>query len=145
MSRVFNPVYSSTSDGPDITLCRILEAVGVLANPSSNGTQSFTRVSTASTNAVVVKESAGNVYNFMAINVTNAHTYVKFYDKATAPDPAVDTPDYIIPLHKDSSVSLALGIAPFRFHNGISIAIVSTATDGGAVGAGDVVLSLTYI
>lgn len=145
MSRVFNPVYSSTSDGPDITLCRILEAAGTLANPSSNGTMPFTRVSTASTNAVVVKASGGNVYNFMAINVANAHSYVKFYDMATTPDPAVDSPDYIIPLHKDTSVSLALGIAPFRFSNGIAIAIVSTATDGGAVGAGDVVLSMTYI
>jgi len=27
MSREFTPVVSSTSDGPDITLCRILESV----------------------------------------------------------------------------------------------------------------------
>jgi len=29
MSREFNPVVSSTSDGSDLTLCRILEAVAV--------------------------------------------------------------------------------------------------------------------
>lgn len=145
MSRVFNPVYSSPSDGSDLTLCRILEAAASMALPSNGGTFPFTRVSTASTNAVVIKASAGRVYNFMAMNVANSHSYVKFYDMATTPNPSTDTPDYIIPLHKDSSVSLALGVAPFTFHNGISIAIVNTATDGGAVGAGDVVLCLTYI
>jgi hypothetical protein len=42
MSREFNPIVSSTSDGMEITLCRILEAVaGVLnvsdRNPGANG------------------------------------------------------------------------------------------------------------
>jgi hypothetical protein len=112
---------------------------------ATGGALPFTRVSTASTNAVVVKASAGKVYNFMAINVANSHSYVKLYDVATTPNPITDTPDYIIPLHKDSSVSLALGIAPFVFHNGIAMAIVTSATGGGAVGAGDVVLNLTYL
>jgi hypothetical protein len=116
-----------------------------MALAATGNTLPFNRVSTASTNAVVIKASGGSIYNFMAINVANSHSYVKLYDKATTPNPATDTPDYIIPLHKDSSVSLALGVAPFVFHNGISMAIVTSATDGGAVGAGDVVLSLTYL
>lgn len=143
MSRVLNPVYSSPSDGEEITLCRILEGVGALANPAIAG-RPFNIVSTASTNAVVVKDSGGKVYNIIAINTSNNNCYVKLYDKATTPNPSTDTPDYIIPLHKTASLPLALGIAPFVFHNGIGITIVSTATDGGPVGAGDVVLSLTY-
>lgn len=145
MSRVFNPVYSSTSDGSDVTLCRILEATASMALAATGGTLPFNRVSTASTNAVVIKASSGSVYNFMAMNVANSHGYVKLYDMATQPNPVSDTPDYIIPLHKDSSVSLALGVAPFVFHNGISMAIVTSSTGGGAVGAGDVVLCLTYL
>ena len=37
MSRVFNPVYSSTSDGSDITLCRILEAAGSIKDAIAGG------------------------------------------------------------------------------------------------------------
>jgi hypothetical protein len=37
MSRVFEPVYSSTSDGSDITLCRILEAAGSIKDAIEGG------------------------------------------------------------------------------------------------------------
>jgi hypothetical protein len=37
MSRIFNPVYSSTSDGSDITLCRILEAAGSIKDAIAGG------------------------------------------------------------------------------------------------------------
>jgi len=144
MSRVFNPVYSSTSDGSDITLCRILEAVATLANPISDGLLPHTNVSTASTNATVVKASPGRVHNFIATNVSNQTKYVKFYDKATTPTPASDTPDYIIPLQNGQTITLALGTSPFYFHNGVSYAMVTSASGGGNVGAGDIVLSLTW-
>ena len=42
MARVFNPVYSSLSDGTDITLCRILEAVS-----TSSGGATLTSANTA--------------------------------------------------------------------------------------------------
>jgi hypothetical protein len=35
--RVFNPVYSSTSDGSDITLCRILEAAASIQESIGDG------------------------------------------------------------------------------------------------------------
>jgi hypothetical protein len=41
MSRVLNPVYSSTSDGSDITLCRILEALGAIENSTALGNGGF--------------------------------------------------------------------------------------------------------
>jgi hypothetical protein len=37
MSREFNPVYSSTSDGSDITLCRILEAAASIQDAMGSG------------------------------------------------------------------------------------------------------------
>jgi hypothetical protein len=146
MSRDFTPVYSSTSDGPDITLCRILEAVSVISPQASNGALlPYTLVSASGTNATVVKASPGRVFNFIATNVANQTRYVKFYDKATTPNPTSDSPDYILPLQNGQTITLALGVAPFVFHNGISFAIVTSASGGGSVGAGDVVLSLSWI
>jgi len=37
MSRDFTPVYSSTSDGSDLTLCRILEAAGSIQTKVTTG------------------------------------------------------------------------------------------------------------
>ena len=145
MSRVFNPVYSSTSDGSDITLCRILEAVASVAAPISDGMLPHTKVSVSGVNATVVKASAGKVYNFIATNVSNQTKYVKFFDTATTPNPSTDSADYILPLQNGQTITLALGTAPFVFHNGISYAMTTSASTGGNVGAGDVVLSLTYL
>ena len=145
MSRVFNPVYSSTSDGSDVTLCRILEAVAAVAAPVSDGMLPHTKVSVSGVNATVVKASYGKVYNFIATNVSNQTKYVKFFDTATTPNPSTDSADYIIPLQNGQTITLALGTAPFVFHNGISYAMTTSASGAGNVGAGDLVLSLTYL
>jgi len=146
MSRDFTPVYSSTADGSDLTLCRILEAVSTLAASQSNGGNAlpFNVISTASVNATVVKASPGKVYNFLTSNLSNGDRYVKFYDKATTPNPSVDVPDYILPLTKNATSALALGVNPFVFHIGISFCIVTSISGGGNVGAGDVLLNLTW-
>jgi hypothetical protein len=141
---VYNPVVANPNDGELITLCKILDSIAALSPAVVNADQPYTRVSTASTNATLIKASAGKIYNFVATNTVNGTRYVKFYDKATTPDPTTDSPDYIIPLNKDQTTSLALGVSPFYFHNGISFAIVTSATGDGAVGAGDVVLSFTW-
>jgi len=140
----YQPVVANPNDGENITLCKILDALAAISPSVQNSDLPYTKVSTASTNATLIKASAGRMYNFIATNTVNPIRYVKFYDKATAPDPTNDTPDYIIPLNKDQSTSLALGVAPFYFHYGIGFAIVSSATGDGAVGAGDVVLSFTW-
>ncbi len=147
MSRVFNPVYSSTSDGPDITLCRILEAVSNVEALLSRSLdqQPYTHVSTASTNATLVKASAGTIFNMAYANVSNEDIYIKFYNKASVPDPSVDTPAFIWPATKLSHDSIAFGINPMSFPTGIAFAIVSTVNDGGDVGAGHLVLNFSYV
>lgn len=146
MSRDFYPVYSSVSDGSDITLCRILEAVSLITPTASNSAiLPYTYVSTSGANATIVKSSSGRVFNFIATNASNQTIYVKFYDKATTPNPTSDSPDYILPLQKAQTITLALGVAPFVFHNGISFAIVTSATGDGSVSAGDAVLSISWI
>jgi hypothetical protein len=144
MSRVFNPVYSSLADGSDITLCRILEATSQIAVGVNGGLLPHKKISTASTNATVVKAGSGKVYNFIATNTHNQTHYVRFYDLATTPNPSTDVEDYILPLGANATISLALGTAPFHFHNGIAYAMTSGATGSGAIGAGDIILNLTY-
>jgi len=144
MSRDFYPVFSSPSDGSDITLCRILEAASSLSAGVNGGLLPHKKISTASTNATVVKASSGKIYNFIATNTHNQTHYVRFYDLATTPNPSTDVEDYILPLNANATISLALGTAPFHFHNGISYVITSGATGSGAIGAGDIVLNLTW-
>ena len=141
----YQPVVANPNDGENITLCKILDGIAALSPAANNILLPYTRVSTASTNAIVVKASAGKVYNFIATNVANQTRYVKFYDLATTPDPTTNSPDYIIPLQNGQTITLALGVSPFIFHNGISFAIVTSASAGGAVGAGDVVLSFSWV
>lgn len=144
MSREFSPVFSSLADGSDITLCRILEATSQIAVGVNGGLLPHKKISTASTNATVVKASSGKIYNLVAVNTHNQTHYVRLYDLATTPNPSTDVEDYIIPLNSKEAISLALGMAPFHFHNGISYVITSGATGSGAIGAGDIVLNLTY-
>jgi len=141
---VYNPVVANPNDGELITLCKILDGIASLSPSVTNTDKPYTKVSTASTNATTIKASAGRIYNFISTNIANQTRYVKFYDMATTPNPSVDAPDYIIPLQNGQTITLALGVNPFYFHNGISFAIVTSATNDGPVGAGDVVLSFTW-
>ena len=146
MSRAFYPVYSSTSDGSDITLCRILEStsrVQALLERSVNQ-QPYTKVSTASTNATLVKASSGTIFNLAYANMANSNAFIKFYNMATIPNPSVDTPVFIWPATKLAHDSLAFGINPMTFTVGIAFAIVSTINDGGNVGADHIVLNFSY-
>jgi hypothetical protein len=77
-------------------------------------------------------------------NMVNADAFIKFYNKATIPNPDVDTPVFIWPATKLSHDSIAFGINPVTFPNGIAFAIVSTITGGGSVGENHVVLNLSY-
>lgn len=142
---VYQPVIANLNDGEVVTLCKILDTLhGLSPAVTDGGPLPYAVVSAASTNATLVKASKGYVYNFIATNVSNQTCYVKFYDKATTPVPTTDSPDYILPLQKGQTISMALGVVPFLFHNGIGFAIVTSAAGDGAVGAGDVVLSFTW-
>jgi hypothetical protein len=114
----------------------------------ANGTTPYKLISTASTNANVVKASAGNLYSITAIGQTSTIKYLKLYNKATAPTVGSDVPVMTIPVPANTQ-GAGLTI-PFpisgNFPLGIGIAITSGAADNdtGAIGAGDVILNLTY-
>ena len=88
-------------------------------------------VTTASTNAAVVKSTAGNLFNVSASNPTATPAYVKLYNKATTPTVGTDVPLITIPVPANSAVSFDLGSLGARFGSGIGRAVT------GAIGATD--------
>ena len=114
----------------------------------TNGTTAYKLISTASTNANNVKASGGNLYSIIAIGLTSTVRYLKIYSKATAPTVGTDVPLMTIPVPANTQ---GAGVAlPFsmgvNFPLGIGVAITSGSADNdtGAVGAGDVIVNLTY-
>lgn len=114
----------------------------------TNGTTPYKLISTASTNANVIKASGGNLYSIVAIGLTSTVRYLKIYSKATAPAVGTDVPLMTIPIPANTqgagvAIPFAMGV---NFPLGISIAITSGSADNdtGAVGAGDVIVNLTY-
>lgn len=114
----------------------------------TNGTTAYKLISLASTNANSVKGSGGNLYSIIGIGLTSTVRYLKLYNKATAPTVGTDVPLMTIPIPANTQ---GAGVAlPFsmgvNFPLGIGIAITSGSADNdtGAVGAGDVIVNLTY-
>jgi len=95
--------------------------------------------STASTNATSLKSSPGSIFNMVIHNThsgggSGAAVAFRLYDKATAPNPAVDVPMIIIHIPSNSSKELNF-TSGITFTNGIGYAIT----------AGDDVLNATPV
>ena len=109
----------------------------------------FRLISEASTNETVVKASAGVITTISAVGMAEeAMSFLKLYDKATAPVLATDIPvmTIAIPTH-----TLGAGIVipipnGLNFSNGIALALTSGIEDTNAVAvlANQVVLNFTY-
>ncbi len=132
---------------------------GVYIQPGTGATP-YSFVSTASANLTNVKASAGTLYSITVINPGATLQYVRFYDKATAPDPSAcsDNSDcpvlyFPIPANADSlggGFSIPIGMLGIAFANGIGYSIsgaactvVSTCTDETNAAAG-VTIILVY-
>lgn len=102
--------------------------------------------SAASTNAAVIKASAGNLYEITISNVTTTAAYVKLFNKSTAPTVGTDVPILTIPAPAGVTTVLDLGSLGKRFAAGISLAITAAAaaSDTAATVAG-IQVSATYV
>lgn len=98
----------------------------------------YALTSAASTNAAVIKNAAGQIFNLTAANPTATAAYVKLYRKATAPTVGTDVPVLTIPVPAGGLVNLDFGHLGKRFTTGIAIAITGgpLATDTAAAVAG---------
>jgi hypothetical protein len=119
-------------------------AVGVRANATNAGTIAKI-LSAASTNATLVKATAGRVYGWSLSNTTAAYKFVKLFNKATAPVPGTDVPVFTIGIPANSSVSISHP-AGMAFATGIGYSITNLAADADTtvVAASDVLGSIVY-
>lgn len=106
--------------------------------------------SAASNNATVIKASAGALGWIFAVNLNAAVRYLNLYNKATTPAPATDAALLIAKLPIPASATGAGFMLPIpggaAFSSGISIALVTDASDAGntSVAASEQFLWLGY-
>lgn len=107
---------------------------GLVTATPATGT-SYSALTTASTNAAVVKASAGSLYELAISNPTATPAYVKFYNKASAPTVGTDVPVLVIPAAANSAVSFPFGAIGKRFATGIAIATTGAIGDSDTTSA----------
>lgn len=119
------------------------QTVSVTGTPTVTNTptggNAYSATSTASTNAVAIKGSAGNLYEISASNPTATAAYLKLYNKTTAPTVGSDVPVITIPVAANSVANLAFGALGKRFTTGIALALT------GAIGATDTTSSVAGV
>lgn len=114
-------------------------------------TQAHFKSSTASTNATLIRGSAGSVFNIIVHNTHGgggggSTITLRFYDKATAPVVGTDVPMIII--HVGSGTSKELNFTSgITFKNGITYSITAgnSLLDATAVDADGVQVYIGYI
>ena len=135
------PVRAADEVGP-----LILDGFGrlqVSATPV-DGTE-FSVVSTASTNANLIKNVSTDLFEITVFNPTAALVYLKLYNKATAPTVGTDIPRLTIAVPVNTEKAYTFGFLGKRFALGLGLAITlgPLATDVAAVAVG-VQVSGTY-
>ncbi len=117
------------------------------ARPATTGGLTRHRLlSAATTNATVVKASAGQVYVIHAYNSAAQARFLKLYNKATAPVPGTDTPveTYVLPPGINSRFEFTLAGNPFAAGIGYAITAALGDADTTAIAANDIVLDLHF-
>lgn len=115
--------------------------VTAITTPQTAGGQTIYRlIAAATTNAQLVKSSAGQLYSMVLFNGSAGTVFVKLYNTATAPTAGAGTPVMTIGLAAGASLPLSYewGIA---FSAGIGLTITGAAADADttAVAAGVIV------
>lgn len=135
------------------TLQPVLDALALPANlgaPTSGGWTQYYLLSAASNNATNLKASAGMVGGFQFFNLNAAACYVKFYDKASSPNPASDTivKSILVPGATASvgAGTVSMNSVGWTFSTGISFAVVTgiSSTNNTGVAASEVIVNIDW-
>ena len=156
-NRIATLIGASSSDGTTPTLAYInattnrllVDALSTSIPATSGGLSLYQKVSTANNNADTVKASAGQVYSVQVFNNSGNIGYLKFYNKASNPAPASDTPLKTILIPANTSGSGAVfdfGNLGAQFATGIAIAVVAgiATNDNTSVAANAMVVNIDY-
>lgn len=111
---------------------------------TTGGATPYRLISAATTNATVVKASAGQVYSLSLQNINAAIRYLKLYNKATTPDETdVPVATISIPATGLRDISWPTGLA---FSAGIAFRLVTELADNGttAVAAAEQIVNMGY-
>lgn len=104
----------------------------------------YRAVSTATTNAAVVKASPGVLWGYYITNLSILMRFVKLYNLTSAPSSG-STAFIRMGIPGEGAANVAL-TSPIEFTVGIGIAIVTTLQDSAfnAIGADEVAVTLVY-
>lgn len=95
---------------------------------TAGGPSTLHAVAAASNNATSIKAAAGQLYAVRVFNNATYPVYVKFYNKATAPNPAADTPVLTVGVQAGTARDVVMPKG-FPFATGIGMAIVKGIAD----------------
>jgi hypothetical protein len=103
--------------------------------------------SLATTNASVVKASAGTLYNISASNTGAAAAFLKLFNLAVAPTVGTSVPVLTVVIPAGSTIDHDLGILGHRFVTGIAVSITNLAADADttAIAAAQVKVLASFI
>lgn len=118
----------------------------IAASASVTGLTASKVLAAASTNATLLKGSAGRLYGYQFANLTAAWKYVRFFNKATAPTPGTDLPLLVVAIPPNGTVDLNISV-PITFATGIGYTITGAVADNDAtaVAANDVQGTILWI
>lgn len=141
----FGRVDTSANSGPVAVAQFIFNGGSWDRAVKSNQTSRIPTIANT-TNATSAKGSAGNIFVIIALNTTATITYLKIYNKATAPTVGTDTPIMTLPIPANGALTVDFAQG-YYCSTGIAYGITTDAADGGstAPAAGAIVgLNMMY-
>ncbi len=124
----------------------------VTTTPNATGQLlAHSRVSTASTNATLVKTGSTKVVTVTVSNMTagllgGAVRYLKLYNKATAPVAGVDVPVWREAIQIGTTLTFTIPEGGILFNLGLGYTVVTGIADNsnGAIGANEIYINIAY-
>ncbi|MES2630389.1 MAG: hypothetical protein V4611_00310 [Patescibacteria group bacterium] len=141
------PIPAAQISGTQPVSGTLTSAGTTTATPATGtNTNIASLVTAATTNATLVKATAGTLYEVTFSNVTATPAFVKFYNKTTVPTVGTDIPVATFPVAANTTVTYEFGPLGKRFATGITLAVTGAApaTDTTAFVAG-MQISGTYL
>ena len=93
----------------------------------------------------MIKDSAGQIVYLQARNNSRVARHLKFYDQATAPNPATDKPIQVISLFPQAGPAMMVGAINFKAGIALTITAGIEDTDTGVTAADDVIVKMNVL